>query len=112
MVEVAVPPEEIPRADASVSTPVESKVDVAVPPKYAVPKLENKVEEAFENDCRAVHEFAFAVLRESVPATPPTSAPIVPLYESDPPIVADVVATFCTPLVPLPYKRLPEVNVA
>jgi hypothetical protein len=33
----------------SVSPPVEEKVEVAVPPKYAVPKFENNVEEAFEN---------------------------------------------------------------
>jgi hypothetical protein len=40
------------------SAPTELKLDVAVPPKYAVPKLEKLVEEALPaKGCRALQAF-------------------------------------------------------
>ena len=65
-------------AEARVSTPAEEKLEVAVPPKYAVPVLEKSEVEALAKDCRAVHELALPRLRDRVPAAPPTSAPKVP----------------------------------
>lgn len=70
-VEEAVPPEAMPRAEASVRAPALEKLDVAVPPKYAVPVFEKRVEEALRNDCSAVQLLALAMLRESDDAVPP-----------------------------------------
>src|SRR3989338_505153 len=52
---------------ASVSAPVELNDDVAVAPKYAVPKFEKLVDDALENICSAVQMFALPRLRETVP---------------------------------------------
>lgn len=77
---------------------------------YAAKKF---VLEAYVKEAREVVEFvkvwspvqvfAFPMLRESVPADPPTKAPKVPEYEREEPTVAVVVATDWTPLVPAPY---------
>jgi hypothetical protein len=53
-----VPPFAAERAVAKVRAPVEEKVDVAVPPKYAVLKTESSDVEALRNDWSAVKEFA------------------------------------------------------
>ena len=53
---------------ASVRAPALENDDVALPPKYAVPKLENKDEEAFANLWRAVQMLAFPMLRAAVTA--------------------------------------------
>ncbi|MEK7275052.1 MAG: hypothetical protein AAB110_07335 [Candidatus Desantisbacteria bacterium] len=42
-----VPPEPTASAVPRVRTPVDEKLEVALPPKYAVPTFENRVEEAF-----------------------------------------------------------------
>ncbi len=53
------------------------------------------------NVCRADQLFALDVFNDKVPDTPPNIEPNVPVYESELPIVADVVATEETsPLVP------------
>ena len=85
---------------------------------FAAKKL---VLDAYVNDAREVVElvkvwsalqvFAFERLSASVPALPPTRAPKVPLYESEAPIVAVVVATFWSEPFPAPYTRLPLVKV-
>src|SRR3989344_7420282 len=62
----------------SVRAPAESNVEVAVAPKYAVPVLEKRVEEALRNDWRAVQLLAFAMFRERELAVPPTCAPRAP----------------------------------
>jgi hypothetical protein len=62
------------------------------------------------NDCSAVHELAFAVFRDRVPDTPPTTLPNVPEYESEAPTVGVDVPTDCSAPVPAPYIRLLEVN--
>ena len=79
-------------AFATARLPKPSMVVVAVAPKYAR-YAEKSVEEAFVNVWSAVQLLAFPVLRESVPALPPTRNPRVPEYASDPPTVAVVVAT-------------------
>ena len=53
---------------ATTRFPAESIVVVALPPKYAVPKLENKVEEAFANLWRAVQILEFVRSRAAVTA--------------------------------------------
>ena len=56
------------------------------------------------NVCSALHVFALAVFNERVPATPPTNDPIVPEYESDPPIVGvDVAVVLSAPVPPAVY---------
>jgi len=100
-VAVSVPP--------TTTLPAVSMVVVAVPPKYAR-YAEKSVDDAFENCWSAVQVLAFAVLSESVPAEPPTSAPKVPLYESDEPIVAVVVATEVSEPTPEAYTSCPVVK--
>lgn len=63
------------------------------------------------NVCSADHELAFAVLRDRVPDTPPTTFPNVPEYESDAPTVGVLVPTDCSALAPAPYISCPPVNV-
>ena len=92
------------RAFARVSAPLVAKLEVAVAPKYAGPYALKSEVEALPNCCKTVQVFALPVLRERVPAAPPTSAPKVPLYEREPPMVAVVVETLESPVVPLPYK--------
>ena len=53
---------------ATARFPAESIVVVALPPKYAVPKLEKRVEEAFANLWRAVQMLALLMLRAAVTA--------------------------------------------
>jgi hypothetical protein len=60
---------------ASESCPALLKVDVAVPPKYAVPVFEKSVDDAFENVCSAVHVLALLRLRETVRAAEPSYEP-------------------------------------
>ena len=56
--------------------------------------------------------FALPRLSESVPEAPPTSAPNVPEYESDEPIVAVVVATDDTDPLLTTYANCPVVHGA
>jgi len=51
-----VPPEDVASGVARVSAPVESKLEVAFPPKYALSKTENLVEEALRICKRFVEE--------------------------------------------------------
>ena len=55
------------KPDGSVRNPVESKVEVAEPPKYALSKTEKRVVEAWVNDARPVSE---SVPAFSVPKLP------------------------------------------
>ncbi len=64
--------------------------------------MERRVEEAFKNRCNPVQEFAFAILRESVVAEPPTCAPSVPDEEREEPTASEDVATLASPFTPLP----------
>lgn len=70
--------------------PAESNVEVAVPPKYAVPTLERMVVEALENFWRAVHVLGLARLRVAV-RMPPSVAGVPPIvrveFESERAIV-------------------------
>jgi len=86
----------------SVRAPVDEKVLVAVPPKYAVPVLEKRVEEALRNDCRAVHALAFAMLSESEELVPPIWLPRVPEEVMEEPTASEEVATDESAAVPLP----------
>lgn len=52
------------------------------------------------NDCRADHEFALARFREIVEFDPPSSAPSVPVTDSEELVASDVVATVCSEPVP------------
>ena len=52
--ESPVPPEPMPKADASVSAPVDEKLEVAVAPKYDGPYEENRVVDALPNVARPV----------------------------------------------------------
>jgi hypothetical protein len=72
---------------------------------------EKSVEEALEKVCRAVQVLALLRLRASVPFAPPTSAPKVPEYESEEPMVAEVVATEVREPMPEAYTRLPVVRL-
>ena len=98
------------RDPASVSTPAVEKLEVAEDPNAQFPRHESAVVDALANVCSAVQLLALPMFKESVPAAPPTSAPNVPEYASEPPIVDEVVATFCKAPVPAPYTRFPEVN--
>lgn len=51
------------------------KVDVAVPPKYAIPVLEKSVDDAFANVWSTVQLLAFPVLRVTVRAVEPSYEP-------------------------------------
>ena len=94
-----VPPDDCPRAEASVSTPAELNVEVAVPPKYAVPKFESSVEEALVNVCRALQVFATELLTPlliQVPFTakhppvilmPPANVLVLVVVETSRPVV-------------------------
>ena len=66
LVQSPVPPDVGPRAEARVRTPAELNVEVAVPPKYAVSKMENRVEEAWTIDARPVR--VEAPVTERVPS--------------------------------------------
>lgn len=55
-------------AEASVNAPALENDEVAVPPKYAVPVLEKRVDEAFAKDCKAVQMLALPRLRAAVTA--------------------------------------------
>ena len=52
------------------------------------------------NDCSAVHEIALPRFRERVEFEPPSSAPSVPVTDSEPLVASDVVATVCSEPVP------------
>ena len=104
------PPEPTRSGVMSVRAPAESKVLVAVPPKYAVPVLEKRVEEALRNDWRAVQLLALPMLRESEEAVPPICEPSVPELERDAPMASEEVAVeYTTPELP---ARRPEREVA
>jgi hypothetical protein len=118
MVELPVavnPPEEIVSVVGVVMAPAEEIVVVAVPPKYAVPVLENSVDEALVNDWRPVHAFALVRLSDSVVAEPPMRAPSVPDEVMEPFTASEVVATFASPDALVKYGMLlmtPAVVVA
>lgn len=63
--ETPVPPEETESGVASVKAPAEENDDVAVAPKYALEKTENRVDDAFPNCCRFDQEFTVVVPKES-----------------------------------------------
>jgi hypothetical protein len=65
------------------------------------------VEEELVKVWRAVQVLALPRLRERVPLAPPTSAPKVPEYESEPLVVMEVVATFAKVFAPEKYGMLP-----
>ena len=77
--------------------PVMERLEVVAEPAKKL------VEEAYEKDARVVDEFvnvwsalqvfAFAVLSEMDEFEPPTSAPSVPVTESEPPVASDEVPT-------------------
>ena len=92
-----VPPEPTASAEARVRTPAFEKDDVAVPPKYAVPVLEKREDEAFAKDCRAVQLFALPRLREMVP--------LVVIVPPDNPLPATIDVT--VPLPPPPPTHVP-----
>ena len=77
-----------PRVPATERFPEESIVVVALPPKYAVPKFEKRVEEAFANLWRAVQMLAFPILRAAV-----TAAVSEPEFETVRPPASARVAT-------------------
>jgi hypothetical protein len=52
------------------------KVDVAVPPKYAVPVFERRVEEALVKRWRPVQTFAFVRFKPMVRAVEPLYVPL------------------------------------
>ena len=93
-----------------VREPLVEKVEVAVAPKYAVPVLEKRVEDALRNDWRAVQTLALAILSESEEAVPPICEPSVPELERDAPMAREEVAVeYTTPELP---ARRPERDVA
>ncbi len=105
-----VPPEPTASAVPRVRTPVDEKLEVALPPKYAVPTFEKRVEEALAKDWRAVQELALAMLSESEDAVPPIWLPSVPELERDAPMAREEVAVeYTTPELP---ARRPEREVA
>ena len=73
---------------ATTRFPAESIVVVALPPKYAVPVLEKRVEDAFENLWRAVQMLAFPMLSAAV-----TAAVSLPEFEIVRPPASARVAT-------------------
>ena len=85
---------------ASVSVPSEPNDDVALPPKYAVPKLEKLVVEApAEKSWSAVQVFAFPRLSETVP--------LVVIVPPERPVPAVMEVT--VPLPPAP-TQLPSIE--
>jgi hypothetical protein len=68
------------------------------------------VEEELVKVWSAVQVLALPRLRERVPLAPPTSAPKVPEYESEPLVVMEVVATVPKLEFPVQYVRLPVVG--
>ncbi len=62
------------------------------------------VVDEYANVCSAVHELALPRFREIVEFVPPSSAPSVPVTDSDEFVASDVVATVCNvPLDPTVY---------
>ena len=60
------------------------------------------VVDEYANVCGAVHELALARFREIVEFVPPSSAPSVPVTDSDEFVARDDVATVCVnPFVPV-----------
>src|ERR1700689_1530174 len=113
----------MPRAEAKVSTPALLKLEVAVPPKYAVPVLEKSVEEAalgkmtrFGKESVTLPVPALAVIWFAVPARLVTPVLVTvrpepmmdcpPVTERPAPEETVPVAADCTAPLPAPYKRL------
>ena len=93
------------KPDGSVRKPVESKVEVAEPPKYAVSKTERRVVEAWVNDARPVSE---SVPAESVPKLPVLAFAVVDVAVAKYPIPLEVKLVVLAP--PFAVKR-PEATV-
>ena len=72
------PPDVTASAVPRVRTPVEEKLDVALPPKYAVPVLEKSVEDALAKDWRAVQMLACPRFKVAV-KVPPRVAGVPPM---------------------------------
>ena len=97
-------------------SPAELNVEVAVPPKYAVPKLEKRVVEAFKNCWSAVHMFPCARLSVAV-RVPPRVAGVPPIVRveleseraivlADRRLVPIVVVETSLPVLSVPKREL------